>query len=322
MKAMVADPVGGVENLKYEDLPQPEPKQGQALIKVEAAGVNFIDIYFRTGFYKAPETPVLLGSEGAGTVVASGPGTNLTAGSRVAWAMSRGAYAEYAVVPASNLVTIPDAVSFESAAAVMLQGMTAHYLTRSAFPLQAGQTCLVHAAAGGAGLSLVQLAKLAGARVIGTASTPEKIKLAKNHGADEMIQYTEKDFVEEVKRMTTGKGVDVVYDSVGSTTFHKSLDCLRPRGMMVTFGQSSGPVGPIDPLILNQKGSLFLTRPSLGNYISERKDLEWRASDLFQWLAEKRLATNIYKVYPLADAAQAHQDLEGRKTTGKLLLKP
>jgi NADPH2:quinone reductase len=322
MKAMVADPPGGPENLKYSDLPKPEPQQGQALIKVEAAGVNFIDVYFRTGLYKAPEKPILLGSEGAGTVAAVGPGVNLPIDARVAWAMTRGSYAEYAVIPASNLVTIPEAVSFEDAAAVMLQGMTAHYLTRSTFPLKPGDTCLIHAVAGGAGLLTAQLAKLAGAHVIGTTSTAEKAKLAQQHGADDVILYTKQDFVEEVKRITGGKGVDVVYDSVGATTFHKSLDCLRPRGMMVSFGQSSGAVGAIDPLILSQKGSLFLTRPSLGNYISERKDLEWRAGELFGWLAEKKLSLNIYHVYPLANAAEAHRDLEGRKTTGKLLLKP
>lgn len=322
MKAMVADPVGGVENLKYLDLPRPEPKTGEALVKVEAAGVNFIDVYFRTGFYKAPEKPVLLGNEGAGTVEAVGQGVTLVPGTRVAWAMARGAYAEYAVVPAASLVAIPDGVSSEEAAAVMLQGMTAHYLTRSTFPLAPGNTCLVHAAAGGAGLLVVQLAKLAGARVIGTASTPDKIELARSHGADEMIRYTEADFLQEVKRLTGGRGVDVVYDSVGSSTFHKSLDCLRPRGMMVSFGQSSGPVGQIDPLILSQKGSLFLTRPSLAHYISDRKDLEWRASELFDWLRTKKISLNIYKTYPLADAAAAHNDLEGRKSSGKLLLKP
>jgi NADPH2:quinone reductase len=322
MKAMVADPAGGPENLKYSELPKPEPQQGQALIKVEAAGVNFIDIYFRTGLYEAPEKPILLGNEGAGTVVAVGQGVGLTVGARVAWAMTRGSYAEYAIVPASNLVTIPDAVSFEDAAAVMLQGMTAHYLTRSTFPLKPGNTCLIHAAAGGAGLLIAQLAKLAGAHVIGTTSTPEKAKLAQQHGADDVILYTKQDFVEEVKRITGGKGVDVVYDSVGATTFHKSIDCLRPRGMMVSFGQSSGAVGAIDPLILSQKGSLFLTRPSLAHYISERKDLEWRASELFGWLAQKKLSLNIYKVYPLARAAEAHRDLESRKSTGKLLLKP
>lgn len=322
MKAIVADPLGGPENLKYIELPKPEPKQGQALVKVEAAGVNFIDVYFRTGLYKAGEPPVQLGNEGAGTIAAVGPDVNLPVGTRVAWAMARGAYAEYALVPASMLVTIPDNVTFDEAAAVMLQGMTAHYLTRSTLPLQPGHTCLVHAAAGGVGLLIVQLGKIAGAHVIGTTSTAAKAKLAQEHGAAEVILYTQQDFVEEVKRITGGRGVDVIYDSVGTTTFHKSLDCLRPRGMMVTFGQSSGAVGPVDPLILSQKGSLFLTRPSLGNYISERKDLEWRASDLFRWLANKKLTLKIHKKYTLADAASAHRDLEGRATAGKLLLKP
>ena len=322
MKAMVADPIGGPENLKYIDIPKPEPQAGQALVKVENSGINFIDVYFRTGLYKAPETPVLLGNEGSGTVAATGPDVRIPIGTRVAWAMARGSYAEYAVVPAASLVTVPDQVSFEDAAAVMLQGMTAHYLTRSTFPLQAGQTCLVHAAAGGAGLLTVQLAKIAGAHVIGTVSTEEKAALVKKHGADEIILYTKQDFVEETKRITGGAGLHVVYDSVGSTTFHKSLDCLQPRGMMVSFGQSSGPVGAIDPLVLSQKGSLFLTRPTLANYISERKDLEWRSSELFQWLADGRLHLQIHKVYPLADAAEAHRDLESRGTTGKLLLKP
>jgi NADPH:quinone reductase len=322
MKAMVADPVGGPENLKYVDLPVPEPKKGQAVVKVKSVGVNFIDVYFRTGLYKAPETPVLLGSEGAGTVTAGAQGAGLKVGTRVAWTMARGSYAEYAAVPAASLVSIPDSVSFEQAAAVMLQGMTAHYLTRSTFALQPGQTCLVHAASGGAGLLIVQLAKLAGARVIGTTSTEEKAALARHHGADEIILYTKADFLDEVKRLTGGRGLDVVYDSVGSTTFHKSLDCLRPRGMMVSFGQSSGPVGPVDPLLLSQKGSLFLTRPSLANYISDPKELEWRASDLFNWLQAGKLKLHIQKVYALADAAQAHRDLEGRKTSGKLLLKP
>ena len=322
MKAMVADPIGGPENLKYIDAPTPEPKEGQALVQVEAAGVNFIDIYFRTGLYKAPETPVMLGSEGAGTVVAVGPKVSIDVGARVAWTMARGSYAEYAAVPAAALVLLPDDIGFEQGAAAMLQGMTAHYLTRSTFPLQAGQTCLVHAAAGGAGLLIVQMAKLAGARVIGTVSTEEKAQLARAQGADEMILYTKQDFLEEVKRITEGKGVDVVYDSVGHTTFHKSLDCLRPRGMMVSFGQSSGPVGPIDPLILSQKGSLFLTRPTLANYISDANDLQWRASELFEWMRAGKLHLHIQKAYPLAEAAQAHRDLEGRKTTGKLILLP
>lgn len=322
MKAVVADPVGGPENLKYIDIPKPEPGEGEALVKLHASGVNFIDVYFRKGFYKAPESPVKIGSEGAGVVEAVGPGVNLKVGQRVAYAMSRGAYAEYAVVPESGLVAIPDAVSFEDAAAVMLQGMTAHYLTHSTFPLKSGQICLVHAAAGGAGLLLVQIAKILGATVIGTVSTDEKAKLAKDHGADHIILYTKTDFLPEVKRITEGQGVHVVYDSVGQTTFHKSLDCLRPRGMMASFGQSSGGIGQIDPLILSQKGSLFLTRPSLANYISERADLEWRSSDLFQWIAAGRLKLNIHHIYDLADAALAHRDLEGRQTTGKLLLRP
>jgi NADPH2:quinone reductase len=322
MKAIVADPIGGPENLKYVDVPVPEPGEGEVLVKIEAIGVNYIDTYFRAGFYKAPESPVKLGSEAAGKVVKAGRGANWQVGQRVAYSMARGSYAEYAVVPQQFLVELPAAVSFENGAAVMLQGMTAHYLTHSTYPLKAGDTCLIHAAAGGAGLMLVQIAKIAGAAVIGTVSTKEKAQLAKEHGADHIIFYTEQDFVTEVKRITNGKGVNVVYDSVGKTTFHKSLDCLRPRGLMVTFGQSSGPIGEIDPLLLNQKGSLFLTRPSLGNYISDPAELRWRSSDLFQWIADGRLKLRIYKVYPLADAADAHRDLEGRKTTGKLLLKP
>ena len=322
MKAVVAEPLGGPENLKYMDQPTSQPGAGEVLVKIEAIGVNFIDVYFRNGTYKAPETPVKLGSEGAGTIAAIGPGVDLPIGQRVAYAMARGSYAEYALVPRQLLVELPQNVSFEDAAAVMLQGMTAHYLTRSTFPLKSGQTCLVHAAAGGAGLLIVQLAKIAGAAVIGTVSTEEKAQLAREHGADHMILYTQQDFVAEVKRLTGDRGVDVVYDSVGSTTFHKSLDCLRPRGMLVSFGQSSGVVGQIDPLVLSQKGSLFLTRPSLANYVSDPAELRQRASDLFTWLAGGRLHLRVHKTYKLADAAQAHRDLEGRKTTGKLLLKP
>jgi NADPH2:quinone reductase len=322
MKAIVADPVGGPENLKYVDVPVPEPGEGEVLVKIEACGVNYIDTYFRAGFYKAPESPVKLGSEAAGKVVKAGRGANWQVGQRVAYAMARGSYAEYAVVPQQFLVELPPAVSFESAAAVMLQGMTAHYLTHSTYPLKTGDICLIHAAAGGAGLMLVQIAKIAGATVIGTVSTKDKGQLAQEYGADHIVFYTEQDFVAEVKRITNGKGVNVVYDSVGRTTFHKSLDCLRPRGLMVSFGQSSGPIGEIDPLVLNQKGSLFLTRPSLGNYISDPAELRWRSSDLFQWIAGGRLKLRIYKVYPLAEAAEAQRDLESRKTTGKLLLKP
>jgi len=322
MKAVVADPTGGPENLHLVELPKPEPGEGEVLVKLEASGVNFIDVYFRTGLYKAPETPVKLGNEGAGTVEAVGKDVSMRPGQRVAYAMARGSYAEYAIVPAKFLVNLPEKVSFEDGAAVALQGMTAHYLTGSTFALKPGHTCLIHAAAGGAGLLLVQMAKIAGATVIGTASTEEKARLANDHGADHMILYTQQDFVEEVKRITGGKCVDVVYDSVGKTTFHKSLDCLKPRGMMVSFGQSSGAVGEVDPLILTQKGSLFLTRPSLANYISDPAELKWRASDIFQWIAEGRLRLQIHKVYNLADAAQAHRDLESRRTIGKLLLKP
>ena len=322
MKAVVADPIGGPENLCYVDLPVPQPGPGEALVKLESIGVNFIDVYFRTGLYKAPESPVRLGSEGAGTIAASGSGVTLKQNQRVAYAMSRGSYAEYAVVPAHLLVPLPDEVSFEDGAAVMLQGMTAHYLTHSTFPLKSGQTCLVHAAAGGAGLLLVQLAKIAGATVIGTVSTADKAKLIQKHGADHAVLYTEQDFVAETKRITNSTGADVVYDSVGKTTFHKSLDCLKPRGMMVTFGQSSGPIGEIDPLLLNQKGSLFLTRPSLGNYVSDPAELEWRAKDLFGWLAAGKLRLRIHQTYKLEEAAQAHRDLEARLTSGKLLLKP
>lgn len=322
MKAVVADPLGGPEALQYIDQPTPQPGAGEVLIKLEAIGVNFVDVYFRNGTYKAPESPVMLGNEGAGTIAAVGDGVNLPVGLRVAYAMARGSYAEYAVVPRHVVVELPQSVSFEEGAAVMLQGMTAHYLTHSTFPLKPGQTCLVHAAAGGAGQLIVQLAKIAGATVIGTVSTQEKAQTARECGADHMILYTEQDFVAETKRLTENRGVDVVYDSVGSTTFHKSLDCLRPRGMLVSFGQSSGLVGQIDPLVLSQKGSLFLTRPTLVNYISDPAELKQRSSDLFTWIAQGRLHVRIHKTYQLADAAQAHRDLEARKTSGKLLLKP
>jgi NADPH2:quinone reductase len=322
MKAVVADPTGGPENLLTMDVPTPEPGEGEALVKLEAIGVNFIDVYFRTGLYKAPESPVRLGNEGAGTVAAIGKRVNLALGQRVAYAMARGSYAEYAAVPAKFLVPLPESVSFEDAAAVMLQGMTAHYLTHSTYALKAGETCLVHAAAGGVGLLLVQLGKILGATVIGTVSTQAKAHLVKEHGADEAILYAEQDFVAETKRITGGKGVSVVYDSVGKTTFHKSLDCLQPRGMMALFGQSSGPVGEIDPQILNQKGSLFLTRPSLGHYISDAREMHWRATSLFQWIAEGKLQLRIHKIYKLEQAGEAHRDLEARRTTGKLLLKP
>jgi len=316
MKAIYIEETGGPESLKYGDMPKPEPAAGQALIRVAASGVNFIDTYHRSGLYKLP-LPAILGSEGAGTVES---GTLFKKGDRVAWAMTRGSYAEYAAVPESMLVALPDSVSFQDGAAAMLQGMTAHYLTHSTYPLKKGDTALIHAAAGGTGLLLVQMAKLAGARVIGTAGTEAKAQLAREAGADETILYSTEDFVAETRRLTDGRGVDVVYDSVGNTTLMKSLDCLRPRGMAVSFGQSSGPVPAFEPLLLAQKGSLFFTRPVLGNYIADRKELEWRAADLFQWIAEKRLVLRVGHEYQLAYAAQAHRDLEGRQTTGKLLL--
>jgi NADPH:quinone reductase len=322
MKAVVADPVGGPENLKYINVPQPEPGDGEALVKLESIGVNFVDIYFRQGLYKAPETPVRLGNEGAGVIRSAGKGSKFRSGQRVAYAMVRGSYAEYAAVPDKMLVELPDGTSFENGAAVMLQGMTAHYLTRSTYPLRAGQICVVHAAAGGTGLLIVQMAKIAGAIVIGTCSTEEKAALVKAHGADHVIRYDQQDLVSEVKRITDSTGVDVVYDSTGKATFAKGLECLKPRGMMVTFGQSSGPIGEIDPLVLSQKGSLFLTRPSLANYISDPEELRWRSSEIFGWIKEGRLKVKIHKEYRLQDAANAQRDLESRMTSGKLLLKP
>jgi NADPH2:quinone reductase len=316
MKAVFVEQPGGPENLKYADIPTPSPGPGQALVKIAAAGVNFIDVYFRTGLYPAPP-PVVLGNEGAGTVEAVGADvTNVRPGDRVAYAMARGSYAEYAIVSAWQLVKIPGSVDFQTAGAAMLQGMTAHYLTHSAYPLKAGESCLIHAAAGGMGLLLVQMAKMLGARVIGTVGNDEKAKQAKAAGSDEVVIYTKEDFVPKAK------GMHVVYDSVGKSTFLPSLDCLRPRGMMVTFGNASGPAPDIAPLLLSQKGSLFLTRPSLAAYTSTPEELAWRAGDVLNWVAQGKLKLHIHKVYPLADAAQAHRDLEGRHTSGKLLLTP
>ncbi len=320
MKAIYVEQPGGADALKFGEVPQPKPGPGQALVKIAASGVNYIDIYFRTGLYKA-EPPVLLGMEGAGTVEAVGEGvTACKPGDRVAYAMQRGSYAEYAVVPAWQLVPIPETLSHRDAAATMLQGMTAHYLTHSTFALKPGDTCLVHAAAGGVGLLLCQIAKKLGATVIGTAGTEAKAELARGAGADHVIVYTQTDFQPEVKKLTGGRGVDVVYDSVGASTFMGSLDSLRPRGMMVTFGNASGAVPPIEPLLLNQKGSIFLTRPSLAYYAASRDELMWRSGDLFRWIADGSLKLRIEHVYPLADAARAHRDLEARKTTGKLVL--
>jgi NADPH2:quinone reductase len=320
MKRIQVIETGGPEKMQLADVPTPVPGPGQALVRIAASGVNFIDVYFRTGLYKA-DLPVALGSEAAGTVEAVAPGvTEVAPGDRVAYAMTRGSYAEYAAVPAAQLVKLPAQVDFQTAAAAMLQGMTAHYLTHSTFALKGGDTCLVHAAAGGAGGLIVQMAKMIGALVIGTVSTPAKAEIARSHGADEVILYTERDFEAEVKRITAGRGVDVVYDSVGKTTFDKSLNCLRPRGLMALFGQSSGPVPPFDAGILNARGSLFLTRPSLGHYVATREELLWRAGDVLGWLDSGKLKLRIHRTYPLADAAQAHRDLENRKTAGKLLL--
>ena len=319
MKSIQVNVPGGPENLQLVDIPTPRPGPGQALVRLAASGVNFIDIYFRTGLYKA-DLPIAIGSEGAGTVEAVGEGvTEVAPGDRVAYAMARGSYAEYAVVPGAQLVKIPAHLDFQSAAAAMLQGMTAHYLTHSTFALKAGDTCLVHAAAGGAGGLIVQMAKNLGARVLGTVSTAEKAQIARVSGADEVILYTECEFDVEARRLTGGRGVDVVYDSVGKTTFEKSLNALRPRGMLALFGQSSGSVPAFDPAIL-AKGSLFLTRPGLPHYLLTREELLWRAGEVLDAIDAGTLRLRIDRTYPLADAAAAHRDLESRKTAGKLLL--
>ena len=322
MKAVRVHAPGGPEALRYEDVPQPTPGAGQVLVKVEAAGVNFIDVYQRTGHYKV-ELPFTLGQEAAGVVTAVGSGvTDVAVGARVAYAAVLGAYAEYATVPADRVVVLPDGVSSKQGAAAMLQGMTAHYLASTTYPLKPGDSCLVHAAAGGVGLLLCQIAKLRGARVIGTVSTREKAELARDAGADEVIRYTEQDFEAEVKRLTNGAGLQVIYDSVGKTTFEKGLNCLAHRGMMVLYGQSSGPVGPFDPQVLSQKGSLFLTRPTIVHYIATRAELLARAGEVLGWIKSGRLKVRIDREVPLAQAAEAHRLLEGRKTTGKVLLIP
>ena len=323
MKAIQVNEHGGPEVLSYGDVSVPEPGPGEARVRLAAAGVNFIDVYQRTGRYPM-ETPFTLGLEGAGEVDAVGEGVEeLGVGDYVAFASAPGAYAEYVVAPVDKLVPFNvTLIEARLAAAVMLQGMTAHYLTHSTFPLQEGQTALVHAAAGGVGLLLCQMAKMRGATVIGTAGGEEKTRLAKSAGADEVIVYTEQDFVEETRRITGGEGVHVVYDSVGKSTFEGSLDCLRPRGYMVLFGQSSGPVPPLDLQILNQKGGLFVTRPALAQYTATREELLWRAGSVLSWVGNNTLDVRIGGTYSLSDAAQAHRDLEGRKTTGKLLLIP
>jgi len=322
MRAIRVHEFGSVDVLRYEEIPLPEPGAGEARVKLEAAGVNYIDIYFRSGQYKGA-LPFTLGQEGAGVVEAVGPNVaEVKVGNRVAYASVQGSYAECQIAPAWRLVPIPDKVSTQHAAAVMLQGMTAHYLTHSTYPLKPGDVALVHAAAGGVGLLLVQIAKRRGARVIGTVSTKEKAQLARQAGADESILYTQTDFEAEVKRLTNGKGVNVVYDSVGKTTFDKSLNCLRPRGYMVLFGQSSGAVPSLDPQVLNAKGSLFLTRPTLGHYTANRAEMLERANDLFAWIAAGQLDVRIDTTFPLAQAADAHRYMEGRQSKGKVLLIP
>src|SRR5687768_10332976 len=322
MRAIQVSQVGGPEVLTPVDVPVPSPKANEALVEIHASGVNFIDVYFREGRYAA-QLPFINGQEAAGVVTEIGSEvTNLKAGDRVAYTSALGSYAEYAVVPAARLVKIPDALSFEQAAAAMLQGMTAHYLLYSTYKLQSGETALVHAAAGGVGLLLVQMAKKIGARVIATAGTEEKAQLARDAGADETIVYTQADFETETRRLTKDQGVHVVYDGVGKATFDKDLNVLRPRGYLVLFGGASGAVPPFDLIKLSQKGSLYITRPTLAHYTITREEFEWRANDVLQWIVAGDLKLRIHKNYMLAEAAQAHRDLEGRKTTGKLLLKP
>ncbi|RPJ57256.1 MAG: quinone oxidoreductase [Acidobacteria bacterium] len=322
MKAIRIHQTGGPEVLQFEDVPVPEPSAGDALVQLRASGINFIDTYHRQGLYKL-KLPFVPGMEGAGVVTAvASDVTSVKPGDRVAYAMNIGSYAEQAVVSASKLVRLPPELDFSMGAAAMLQGLTAHYLTRSTFVLKPGDAALVHAAAGGVGLLLVQTAKLLGATVYGTVSTEEKAELAREAGADDVILYTKSDFEAEIKRLTSGRGVDVVYESVGRETFDKSLNCLKPRGSLVLYGQSSGPVPALDPQILNAKGSLFLTRPSLNHYTATREELDARAADLFGWIREGRVKLRVGAQYELRDAAQAHRDLEARKTTGKLLLIP
>jgi NADPH:quinone reductase len=322
MKAIRVHAAGGPEALTLDDIAAPSPKAGEALVKVDAAGLNYIDVYFRTGMYKA-ELPLTIGMEAGGVVTAVGSNVSeVKVGDKVAYTGVAGAYAEQAVVPSSKLVVLPAGVSTKQGAAAMLQGMTAHYLATSTYPLKHGDTCLVHAAAGGVGLLLCQIAKLRGARVIGTVSTDDKAKLAREAGADETIIYTRQDFEAEVKRMTNGKGVQVVYDAVGKTTWDKSLNSLAPRGLIALYGQSSGPIGQIDPQIFNAKGSLFLTRPSLGHYTATREELLQRAGEVLGWVRDGKLKLRMEFEFPLKDAAEAHRALEGRKTTGKVLLTP
>jgi NADPH2:quinone reductase len=322
MKAIQVARTGGPEVLTLVDVPVPDPRPNEALVQISAAGVNFIDVYFREGRYPA-QLPFIDGQEAAGIVVAVGPDvTTLRLGDRVAYTGALGGYAEYAAVPADRLVGIPDELDFDQAAAAMLQGMTAHYLSHSTYPIKSGDTTLIHAAAGGVGLLLVQMAKKLGARVIATAGSEAKAELARGAGADEVIIYTEQDFETETRRLTDGQGVHVVYDGVGRDTFAKGLNVLRPRGYLVLFGGASGPVEPFDLLELTKHGSLYVTRPSLQHYIASREELEQRSDDVLQMIVRGDLHLRIHKKYPLEDVRQAHHDLEGRKTTGKLLLIP
>src|SRR5512146_2234228 len=322
MKAVVVSHTGGPEVLEYKDVPEPEPKPNEALVRIKAAGLNFIDVYFREGRYPS-KLPFIVGQEGAGVVEKVGSQVaSVDTGDRVAYTGLQGAYAEKAVVAADRLVKIPEGVSFEQAAALMLQGMTAHYLVKSTYPLKSGETCLIHAAAGGVGQLLVQMAKMTGAMVIATAGTDQKCEIARKAGADHVINYEKQDFEEETKKLTGGKGVSVVYDGVGKATFEKGLNVLLPRGYMVLFGGASGAVPPFDLIKLSQKGSLYVTRPTLAAYIATREELEWRASDVMGWAASGKLKISIGQTYPLAEAERAHRDLEARKTTGKSLLIP
>jgi NADPH2:quinone reductase len=322
MKAVRIHASGGPEVMRHEDVPEPTPKAGEAIVKVDAAGLNYIDVYFRAGQYKA-ELPLTLGLEAGGTVTAVGQGVSeVKVGDKVAYTGVAGAYAEYAAVPAQRLFVLPSGVTTRQGAALMLQGMTAHYLACTTYPLKPGDTCLVHAAAGGVGLLLCQMAKMRGARVIGTVSTEDKAKLARDAGCDDVILYTQQDFEAEVNRLTGGKKLQVVYDSVGKTTFDKSLNCLALRGMIALYGQSSGPIGTFDPQTLNAKGSLFLTRPSLFHYTATRDELLQRAGEVSGWVRDGKLRLRIGAEFPLKDVAEAHRALEGRKTTGKVLLLP
>ena len=322
MKAVRVHAYGGPEVLRYEEVDVPRPGPGEAVITIAASGVNYLDVQYRTGLHKTP-TPFAIGSEGAGVVADIGPGvTDVKVSDRVAYAMTLGSYAEYAVVPSWKLVPLPQSIDLQTGAAILLQGLTAHYLTHSTFPLKRGDTALVHAAAGGVGQAVTQVARICGARVIGTVGTEAKATIARDAGAHEVIVYTTQDFEVEVKRLTDGRGVDVVYDSVGRDTFEKSLNCLRPRGYLVVFGFSSGQVTGFNVATLGMKGSLFLTRPGLNQYMATRNELMTRATDVFKWLADGSLRVRIDRVYPFSDARKAHEDLEGRRTAGKTILTP